>query len=178
MSREAHTNVPELSGFNQMRRFRLADSNSADHEEGSGRGWFRNTQVINTSCRSLLACWPLIRFISVSPGASIVFSCACREVGWDLCAPSVREPSTRWPGMLTRLRCAQGTGIGSKGSLVFRRILTITTIWGSALRSTVNLIYFNRWGSGTVLSQRPRNGTTYQTHHGIRFRHRTPRQEP
>ena len=28
----------------------------------------------------------LIRVISASPGASIAFSCACSEVGWDLCA--------------------------------------------------------------------------------------------
>lgn len=26
--------------------------------------------------------------------------------------------------------CAQGTGIGSKGSIVFRQILTLKTIWG------------------------------------------------
>jgi len=32
--------------------------------------------------------------------------------------------------MLTGLQCAQGIGIGSNGSIAFRRILTITTIWG------------------------------------------------
>lgn len=32
--------------------------------------------------------------ISASDAASLAFSCTCNEVGWDLCAASVREPST------------------------------------------------------------------------------------
>jgi hypothetical protein len=54
---------------------------------------------------------------------------AARSVGicvQQMCAS--QPPYGR--GTLTQLPCAQGTEIGSKGSIVFRRILTITTIWG------------------------------------------------
>jgi hypothetical protein len=60
------------------------------------------------------------------------------EATWVSCRAKSRFPKlletleigeTRWKPW-TGFVCAQGTGIGSKGSIVFRRILTITTIWG------------------------------------------------
>ena len=34
--------------------------------------------------------------ISASSFLDLAFSCTCSEVGWDLCAGSVREPITAW----------------------------------------------------------------------------------
>jgi hypothetical protein len=38
----------------------------------------------------------LIRTISASSFVDLAFSCTCSEVGWDLCAGSVRGPITAW----------------------------------------------------------------------------------
>lgn len=50
--------------------------------------------------------------------------------------------------------------VASKGSVVFRRILTITTIWGTCFRSNSNLSGSNRWSLDTVLAQVKRRGVT------------------
>src|SRR5471030_372533 len=49
--------------------------------------------------------------------------------------------------------CAQGTRVGSKGSIAFREFLTFTTIWGFCFRSKSNPGGSNRCSSDTVLAQ-------------------------
>ena len=73
----------------------------------------------------------------------------------QVCASQV----PRGPEMLTRrAQCAQGTGIGSDGSIAFRGILTITTLWGicSSLDSQPKTLQQVEFGHSSVTA-RPRN---------------------
>jgi hypothetical protein len=51
--------------------------------------------------------------------------------------------------------CTQGTGIGSKGSIIFRGILKITTIWGicSSLDSLPKTLQQIGFGHGSVTAR-------------------------
>jgi hypothetical protein len=60
-----------------------------------------------------------------------------RSAGF-VCGKCARANHRVGPAISTRLRCAQGSLVAFKGSIRFREILRITTIWGICFRSNSN----------------------------------------
>jgi hypothetical protein len=80
-------------------------------------------------------------------------SCTYNKVGWDLCAGSVREPITALVRDVDAAPAHPRDRNRLQGSIVFRRILTFTIIWGTCFRSNSNSSGANTWSSDTVLTQ-------------------------